>query len=163
MTAATIRPVRADDAPAVWQVFQRAVHEGAAGHYTAEQLHDWAPSAEIPEGYAPWLLRHHTLVADEDGQITGFFMLEESGYLNMAFVLPERRGSGLAARLYEMTLAHARAEGMTHLTVWASRMFHRFLRRRGWVDDPAPPPLEGHPIPTTDAEPIDYPLKLDLP
>ncbi len=51
---------------------------------------------------------------------------------------------------------------MPRLTVWASRLARPFLARNGWQPDPDPPPLEGHPVPTDDPEPIDFAMKLDL-
>ena len=157
-----IRRFRPEDAEGTREVFFAAVRVGAADHYTEAQLIDWAPEAKMPDDWGPWLNEHFTIVAKDGGRIVGFFMLEASGYLNMAFVLPEYRRTGLAQRLHDAILAEARARAMPQLTVWASRLFHRFLHRQGWVDDTDPPPLPGHPIPCEDAEPIDYPMKLDL-
>ena len=142
--------------------FSEAVRIGAADHYREDQLVDWVPEPEMPADWGQWLDRHFTMVADENGTITGFFMLESNGYLNMAFVRPDRRRSGLADRLYDAILAEARARQMQTLTVWASRLFRRFLARREWMLDPAPPPRAGHPVPTSDPEPIDFAMKLDL-
>ncbi|OYX42884.1 MAG: hypothetical protein B7Z02_10585 [Rhodobacterales bacterium 32-67-9] len=159
--AAILRRFRPDDAAATRDVFWQAVHVGAAGHYTRAQLTDWVADPAMPEGWGAWLDRHFTVVAEEDGRITGFFMLEASGYLNMAFVRPECLGTGLADRLLTAILAEARARGMPRLTVWASRLARPFLARHGWTLDPDPPPLAGHPVPTDDAEPIDVAMKLD--
>ena len=164
MTVPTlIRRFRPEDTAATHAVFFAAVRIGAAGHYREDQLIDWAPSREIPQGWGPWLDRNITFVAEVGGAVGGFFMLEPSGYLNMAFVRPEYRRSGMADLLYGAVLAEARARQIPVMTVWASRLLHRFLARRGWQIDPAPPPLTGHPIPTDDPEPIDYAMKLTLP
>ncbi len=159
-----IRRFHPTDALAAWEVFFVAVRIGAAEHYTQQELIDWAPSDQMPDDWGPWLDRHITFVSQVDNRITGFFMLERDGYLNMAFVAPAYRRSGLAGQLYAAILAEARALSLPQLTVIASRLATPFFRRSGWVDDPAPPPREGHPILPGDPNdpPIEWALKLDL-
>jgi putative acetyltransferase len=166
-----IRAFRPADAAGTWRVFYDAVRIGAAGHYTETELIDWAPSDQMPDGWGAWLHQHVTYVGESDGtvenpdtRIIGFFMLEGDGYLNMAFVSPDYRGSGLAQQLYAAILAEAQALALPRMTVIASRMFAPFLRRAGWVDDPDPPPRDGHPILPADPKdpPIEWTLKLDL-
>src|SRR5690606_5751662 len=111
--------------------------------------------------WGDWLDSHFTVVADEGDRIAGFFMLEASGYLNMAFVRPEYRRTGVADQLYQAILTEAQRRALPQLTVWASRLARPFLARKGWVPDPAPPPLAGHPVPTDDPEPLDFAMKLD--
>ncbi|MCB2136215.1 MAG: GNAT family N-acetyltransferase [Rhodobacteraceae bacterium] len=157
-----IRRFRPEDAEATRDIFYDAVRIGAAEHYRAEDLADWAGDRKMPEGWGEWLDRHFTVVGEADGRPAGFFMLEASGYLNMAFVRPEYRRTGLADQLYAAILAEARHREIPCLTVWASRMMRRFLARHGWSPDPAPPPLAGHPVPTDDDKPLDFPMKLVL-
>ncbi len=157
-----IRRFHDSDAEATHDVFYEAVRIGAATHYRETDLIDWAPTAEMPADWGSWLSGHFTVVAEVDARVAGFFMLEKSGYLNMAFVRPEYRRSGLAQKLYDAILAEARAGSMPRLTVWASRLARPFLRRNGWEFDPDPPPLDGHPVVTDDPEPLDYAMKLDL-
>ena len=155
------RYAAADDLP-TWEVFHAAVHIGAAGHYTRAELLDWVPNETRPAGWGTWLDRHFTVVATDAGRVVGFFMLEADGYLNMTFVRPAYRRNGLAGRLYAAILAEARARAMPRLTVWASRLAMPFLRRQAWVDDPAPPPRDGHPIASDGPQPIEWALKLDI-
>ncbi len=163
MTALPVlRRFRLDDAAQTHAVFVDAVRIGAADHYDAADLIEWAPSDRMNDDFGNWLDRHFTIVAEDRGQIAGFFMIEETGYLNMAFVQPDYRRSGLAGRLYDAILAHAMARQMPVLTVWASRMMRRFLDKRGWVVDHDPPPLAGHPVAFRDGEPGDYPMRLPL-
>lgn len=159
-----IRRFQPTDARGTWGVFFRAVRIGAAGHYTEQELIDWVPSDQMPADWGDWLDRHITFVGLTEERITGFFMLERDGYLNMAFVLPEYRRSGLAGQLYAAILAEARALALPQMTVIASRLATPFFRRAGWVDDPAPPPRDGHPILPADPTdpPIEWTLKVDL-
>lgn len=134
----TLRPFRDADAGPLFALFRSAVLEGAAGHYTPEELADWAGPPERPEP-SSWSERHATnitLVAELYGSITGYMMMHPDGYLDMAFVRPDRRRQGTAALLYEAILAEARARGLDRMTVLASRLMERFLALRGWR--PAP-------------------------
>lgn len=166
-----IRRYRPDDAQGTWDVFFAAVRIGAAGHYSEQELIDWVASDQMSQGWSDWLDRHITFVGEPDSTVdntdsavTGFFMLERDGYLNMAFVRPDMRRTGLAGQLYAAILAEARMLHLPRMTVIASRLATPFLRRLGWVVDDAPPLRHGHPIlPRDPADPpIEWTLKLDL-
>ncbi len=130
-----IRPYQAPDRAAAELVFYRAVREGTAAHYTEAERAAWAPKAE-PSWHLPdKLLSQWCYVAEEGGQITGFFSMDATGYLDMAFVLPEVMGNGTATALYDTVMARAKQAGLTHFTVRAAIQSHRFLARRGWVLD----------------------------
>ncbi len=129
---ATIRRFRPEDAAATRDVFVQAVREGCAGRYSQAERLAWVPDPALTADWGPWLDRHLTLVAAEGLRITGFMMLERDGYLNMAFVCPDRMGTGLADRLYAALLDEARGLGLTRLTVLASRYAQGFFFRHGW-------------------------------
>ena len=131
----TIRPYRPEDRAAAAAVFFRAVREGAAAHYPASELAAWASSPEPDLTGPDKLADQWCYVAEEDGRMTGFFSMDDTGYLDMAFVLPEVMGNGTAAALYDTVMAHARVAGLTRFTVKAAVQSHRFLARRGWQLD----------------------------
>lgn len=133
----TIRHYRAEDRAACHHVFYRAVHEGAARFYDATQRADWASRPDPDLSKPDKLLDQTVWLAEEDGRITGFMSLTDTGHLDMAFVLPEVMGKGHAAAIYDALMAHARAVGLARVTVDASHLFTRFLRRRGWRVDEA--------------------------
>lgn len=158
-----VRRFAPGDAEATRQVFVRAVLEGAAGRYSEAERRSWVPDPSLPAGWAAWLDAHHTLVAEEDGRVTGFMMLERDGYLNMAFVLPERMGQGTAEALHAALLATARDLGLRRLTVLASRYAQGFLARRGWRPAPELPPRPGlDPRQGPHDRPVNRPMALDL-
>lgn len=151
---ARIRRFTVADAAPTHAVFYAAVRIGAAGHYSPAELQDWAPTTEMPGDWGQWLAENITFVAAPGDRVTGFMMLEPSGYLNMAFVLPEFRGTGLADALYAAVLTEARACAMPRLSVLASRMAARFFARHGW--QPAPELAA-----SLGAIPQNTPMKLD--
>lgn len=161
--AERIRPFRPTDAQATRDVFVRAVREGAASRYSAEEIAAWLKDPAMPEGWGDWLAGHITFVAEDADRITGFMMVERSGYLNMAFVVPEVMGQGTADRLYAQVLATARALGLPRLTVFASRHARRFFARHGWRADPTVPLPDGMgPALTQGDDPITLGMSLEL-
>jgi putative acetyltransferase len=128
----SVRPYRPDDRAAAALIFYRAVREGAADFYDAAQREAWAPSPEPDAHEADKLVEQWCWIAERDGRPVGFMSLEPSGYLDMAFVLPDEMGRGTARALYAALVARARAEGLNRLWVTASHLARRFFLARGW-------------------------------
>lgn len=127
-----IRPYRPEDRAACAGVFYRAVREGATGFYDEHQRAAWAPSPD-PDADAPdKLLDQWCWVAERGDRIVGFMSLDRTGYLDMAFVLPEEMGRGTSTALYGALIAQARTAGLARLTVHASHLARRFFHRKGW-------------------------------
>ncbi|MEL6958113.1 MAG: GNAT family N-acetyltransferase [Pseudomonadota bacterium] len=122
------------DTAALADVFFRAVRDGAAPAYSNAERAAWAP--ERPDE-AAWAARLDGLVTlvdeDADGCVSGFMSLRMSdGYLDLAFVRPEARGTGVASRLYAVLENRARVAGLTRLWSHASHLAKPFLARQGW-------------------------------
>lgn len=132
-----IRSYRPEDRPAVAWVFYRAVREGAAAFYDEAQRVVWAPSAHPDPDRPDKLLDQWCWVAEDADGLKGVMSLEPGGYLDMAFVLPEVMGKGVAGALYAALIEGALAEGERHLTVRASHLARRFFQKRGWRIDAA--------------------------
>ncbi|MCY1125971.1 GNAT family N-acetyltransferase [Frigidibacter sp. RF13] len=128
----TIRPYRPEDRAAAAHIFYRAVREGAADHYDADQRAAWAPSPEPDYASPSKLERQWCWIAERDGAPVGFMSLERDGYLDMAFVLPEEMGRGTARALYAALIERARAEGLRRLWVTGSHLARRFFLARDW-------------------------------
>ena len=116
------------DAGRLAHVYFRAVHEGAAPHYTEAQRAAWAP----PDDPAPWLpdrlAAGRIWIAEEAGTALGF-LAAAGAYMDLFFVLPEARRGPVAPMLYDAFLASSEAP---RLTTHASALARRFLERRGW-------------------------------
>ncbi len=151
-----------DDAQQTRDIFVAAVRQGAAGRYTEAELLDWVPDPAMPDGWGDWLHQHITFVAGDD-PLTGFMMLERTGYLNMAFVLPSHMGKGVADALYAATMAEAQSLNLPRLYVLASRYAQGFFARHGWQLDPSITDLEGlDPNQGPDDNPVNRPMSLRL-
>ncbi|MBS9716843.1 GNAT family N-acetyltransferase [Pseudohalocynthiibacter aestuariivivens] len=127
-----IRASGPEDDDALHHIYFRAVREGTAQFYTQEQRIAWAPSEKRQKPFDAALI---CWVAEDEAQPVGFVAVEPGGYLDLAFVLPEYIGRGVAKALYCEVLEWADKEGLDRLTVHASHQARRFFLRQGWTID----------------------------
>ena len=135
-----IRKFEFADADGCADLFYRAVHEGAAAKYSADQRCAWVPVRPDAAQFAAKLGAQRCFVAD-DGAIQGFMSLTDEGYLDMAYVHPTQRGTGLAGQLYAAVLNQAHNLRLRRLTTHASLLARPFFARHGWEVD-APEEIE---------------------
>ena len=128
----TIREGTAADAPACHDVYGDAIRNGTAGRYTPEQARAWAPVEDTGEWLAPRLETGVTWIAVSPSRAEGFLTITPAGHLDLFFVRPEARASGLAVTLYERATDWAGARGLNRLTTDASHLARSFLEQRGW-------------------------------
>lgn len=126
-----LRSYRPADARALGQIFYRGVHEGAASKYTSEQRAAWCPKPPRGENWNTKLAQSDCVVAESKGKLVGF-MSRQGTYFDMAYVLPEVMGQGVAGVLCAVLEGRALAEGVEHMTVDASHLAEPFFARRGW-------------------------------
>ena len=97
-TPILIRPLRADEAPALRALFHAAVHGLACRDYTPDQLNAWAPLAHDAAQWAARLQANQPWVAEVAGSAAGFADLQPSGYIDQ-FLWPRRTpGKGWGRR-----------------------------------------------------------------
>ena len=126
-----IRKFEAGDAVACADLFYRAVREGAAAKYSADQRRAWVPERPDAAEFAAKLGAQRCFVAD-DGAIQGFMSLTDEGYLDMAYVDPAQRGTRLAGQLHAAVLNQAHNLRLRRLTTHASLLARPFFARHGW-------------------------------
>lgn len=133
MNGLTIRPCRVTDAPGLAQLYHRAVHEGAAQHYSTAQRAAWSPAPPMDESWRRRLVEAQTIVAERGEGLLGFMTLDfATGWLDFAYVAPEVMGQGVADTLYAVLEGRARVAGLARLETGASLLGERFLHRHGW-------------------------------
>ena len=129
----TIRSYAEGDARPLAEVFHRAVHEGTAARYTPEERAAWSPRITDTRSWELRLADAETVVADTPEGPVGFMSLDTArAYVDLAFVLPEAMGTGIAAALYAVLEGRARAQGLTRLETEASLLAEPFFARQGW-------------------------------
>jgi putative acetyltransferase len=127
-----LRPLTSDDRVHVARIFFCAVHEGARDHYTFEQRLAWGGEAVDPEAWRDRLEEAMGFMAERDGEPVGFMTVDETGLVDLAFVLPSMAGQGIGTRLYRAVEDQARALGVQVLTTEASKVSKPFFERQGW-------------------------------
>ena len=137
-TTFTLRPGRADDWPALLDLYAAA--------YAAQPEYGEADEAHARR-YLRWLQRHHTffqVAEDEAGRRVGFIVVDADwrdrqgrpvGEIHELVVHPAHWGHGLGGQLLEAGLAHIRARGLRRAGLWVGEKNDRaraFYERHGF-------------------------------
>ncbi len=128
----SVRSYRPEDAEALGQVFYRSVREGAAQRYSECQVAAWSPQAPSGAAWASRLEAADTVVAEQDELPVGFMTVDACGYVDLAFVVPEAMGRGVADAIYAVLEGRARRLGIACLSTQASLLAEPFFARHGW-------------------------------
>jgi putative acetyltransferase len=137
MTGPILRPATADDVDAVADLFHRGWHDAHPGH-VPEGLTERRTAAAFHDRVARRVAEtDETTVAEVDGEIVGFIMVEgdeaEQVYVDRGF-----RGSGLAGTL--LTEAERQIAAGGHDVAWlavvrGNQRARAFYAKQGWVDE----------------------------
>ena len=119
-----IRPYVTADVEAMAQLFYETVHTVNARDYTPQQLDAWADGSIDLAAWDRSFLAHYTLVAEEDGAVTGFGDMDETGYLDRLYVHKDRQGRGIATALCRRLEEAVGAQRFTtHASITAKPFF----------------------------------------
>lgn len=124
----TIRNYQKEDCEALARLFYETVHTVNAVDYTARQLCAWAKNADSLTRRSQDLLRQHTVVAETDGEISGFGSIDGSGYLDLLFVHKNFQRQGIAT-----ALCNVLEKGYPSVRTHASITAKPFFERRGYL------------------------------
>ena len=134
MQEISIRRAVEADYDALGQVMFRAIHEGD-GPYTAAQRLAWMAAPLQGAEWSARLSAETCFVGTIDNSLCGFMTLTQTGYVDLAFILPEHRGKRLFARLLDKVEDAARQNGIDRLFTHASLMAQPAFARCGFVVD----------------------------
>jgi len=132
-TDVTLRAGTEADAPALAALFAAAVRAAGPAHYTPEQVDAWAAAADDPRAFHARLLRHETLVAEDDTGPIGFAGLAPDGHVTALYVRPDRMRRGVGRALLGAVLARAAARGIGRLYAEASAFSLPLFERAGFT------------------------------
>lgn len=124
-----IRRYGSGDAAAMARLFYDTVHTVCAKDYAPQQLDAWADGGPNLQAWDERFAESLTLIAEEDGAITGFANMEEDGHLDMLYVHAAHQGKGVAAALCG---ALEKAVPVQRYTVEASVTAKGFFEKRGY-------------------------------
>lgn len=128
-----IRLAHCGDMAGLGLLWHEAVHTGAMGAYNEAQRRAWSPAPKSAAIMTERLSGQIILVGEDDQGLAGFFTLTPEGELDMAYVRPDRKGSGLAVQLHQAILDEARRRRLSTLTVNASHIARKFFQKHGWT------------------------------
>lgn len=123
-----IREYREEDQAEILSLFYETVHTVNAKDYNEKQLDAWAPQDNDYEHLNAALRNNLTLIAIEDGKITGFADIDENGYLDHLFVHKDYQRRGIASALCSRI-----EEGFKRIETHASITARPFFEKRGYV------------------------------
>ena len=127
---ASLRPARAGDGQALFDVTHRSVAGLATGHYSPEQIAGWM-GQRTPAFYEDLIARGRMVVAELGGEVVGF-VDAEPGEVTRLFILPHAAGHGLGGRLLGLGLAAARDGHAGPVRLEATINAAGFYRRHGF-------------------------------
>ncbi len=123
-----MREYREEDQAEILSLFYETVHTVNAKDYNEKQLDAWAPKDNDYEHLKAALRNNLTLLAIEDGKITGFADIDENGYLDHLFVHKDYQRRGIAS-----ALCSRMEEGFKRIETHASITARPFFEKRGYV------------------------------
>lgn len=127
-----IRWAQPADSDALGQIMFDAIHQGDSP-YSAEQRRAWLPQPQSGRAWSGRLARQRVVVAEEQGQPVGFMTMGDDGCIDLAFILPENRHTGLFRDLLDQIELSAREAGIDQLWTHASLMAEGPFKAAGFV------------------------------
>ena len=131
--AINVRLYQEADAQVLAHLFFDSVRNGTAEFYSIEQREAWARNVPDVPGWATRLALIKTFVAENAGAIAGFMTLDNTGYIDLAFVRSDFIGKGIGSTLYEYVYDEALSLGLPLLHTQASEMAKPFFEKHGWI------------------------------
>jgi len=129
----SIRPYHPDDIDSILKLFWETVHAINRKHYSPAQLNAWAPQALNREKWASGLEANFTFVCHQEGTITGFADIDNTGYFDHLFVHKDFQRQGIATMLANAIESDAVANSFSRVTVAAWLTAKPFFKKRGYI------------------------------
>jgi GNAT superfamily N-acetyltransferase len=135
MTCA-IRHALLSDAPAACEVVRRSISELCYDdhHGDADTLKRWLEN-KTRSNFERWITskEHVAIVAEMDGALVGFGLLNAQGTIALLYVSPDARFRGVSKDLLAILEREARAAGIQELKLESSMTARRFYESCGYV------------------------------
>ncbi len=127
-----LRKYQSTDCPVLAQLFYDTVHAINAKDYTQDQLEAWATGSVDLSVWNHSLLKHNTLIAEENGIIVGFGDMDDSGYIDRLFVHKDYQGMGIATAIVNALEFDALKRNIFNFTTHASITAKPFFEKHGY-------------------------------
>lgn len=143
-----IRRYESGEEPAVWNVYFRATRESNSRDYHPDLIERWAPVGQDMGEWRVRLEEKSPFVAILDGQIVGMAELEEDGFVDYFYVLPDFERRGIGSALLGKIREQAALKGLADLRAEVSVTAKPFFEKHGFsVIKAKHHVIIGHPAP----------------
>lgn len=126
-----IRKYEPRDCKEMAQLFYETVHMINGKDYSKEQLGVWATGTVDLGAWNESFLKHHTVVAEEQGVIVGFGDMD-GNYLDRLYVHKDYQGKGIATAITDQLEAYALKNLESKIITHASITARPFFEKRGY-------------------------------
>ncbi|GAB4092331.1 GNAT family N-acetyltransferase [Flaviaesturariibacter terrae] len=127
-----IRRATAADAGPISELYRGTITAINSRDYDARQVAVWAGRADRTASLLSRIEEQYFLVAEEDGQLTGFGSITAGGFLDMLFVHKDHQGQGIANALVDMLESYAIRHDALFLTADVSITARPFFEKKGF-------------------------------
>jgi GNAT superfamily N-acetyltransferase len=131
-----IRDAKRSDAEAACDVVRRSITELCTPDHQADAatLDAWLAN-KTPEAFAVWATseRHVALVAESNGRIAAYGLLNRAGTVALLYVAPEARLQGASRALLSEMEMRAQGLGLSALKLSSTVTALRFYERNGFL------------------------------
>jgi ribosomal protein S18 acetylase RimI-like enzyme len=130
-----IRPYRAGEEQAIWDVFYDSTRKVLARDYTPEQVAHWAPDDRDVSEWARRISEKNPYVAIINGAVVGFAELEADGHIDDFYVDHEHQRQGVGSALYVAIERAAIRNGFEQIFAESSTTAIEFFKAKGFQID----------------------------
>ncbi|MCI9574500.1 MAG: GNAT family N-acetyltransferase [Lachnospiraceae bacterium] len=120
-----IREYQPSDCRQLAELFYNTVHRINVKDYTKEQLDVWATGQIDLEKWNRSFQEHFSLVALDDGIITGFGDIDRTGYLDRLYVHADYQARGVATHICDWLEQAVPGDIVTHASITARPFFEK--------------------------------------
>lgn len=120
-----VREYYSTDCQELADLFYNTVHAVNAKDYTKEQLDVWATGQVDLKKWDRSFQEHYSIVAVEDGMITGFGDMDKTGYLDRLYVHSDYQGKGIATVICNQLEPAVKGNIVTHVSITARPFFEK--------------------------------------
>lgn len=125
-----LRPARAGDGPALFNVTVQSVQGLGKSHYTREQLAEWM-GERTADHYEDIIKKGRTVIAEHRCEVVGF-VDSDPGEVTRLFLLPKVAGQGLGKRLLKAGVDNAKRGHSGPIKIESTLNAQAFYERHGF-------------------------------
>lgn len=129
---AKIREGNNNDLAKMKQLFTDTITHICKKDYDDVQIEAWKLGAENEIRWQKVMENQYVLIAESNGEITGFISLDQGNYIDFLFVHKDYQNQGIAFQLYQLIEHEAIKQEKTFMTADVSKTAKPFFEKMGF-------------------------------